>query len=159
MLASALIQYQTNNHYHLPIENSSRNYEVATFDWFTSHNFYTNYLKIDKEAFIDPKGTKYTVAFSACNGGLLSSPTSNYTKKYCTGYLTYSPNGGAGTITGTSLDNGHLPTKFTNSYVGGVINIIIGAKCDGEATVPSNGKHSFAIMYPLEGNGTYCVNN
>lgn len=36
---------------------------------------------------------------------------------------------------------------------------IVGAKCDGQTTVPVNGSNKVAIAMALEGGGVYCVNN
>lgn len=33
------------------------------------------------------------------------------------------------------------------------------AKCDGERAIPSNNAHDYAILYKLEGGGTYCHDN
>lgn len=52
--------------------------------------------------------------------------------------------------------SGTSPDPKYNDHM---IYIVTGAACDGEAAVKSNNARDYAVMYRLEGSGTYCQDN
>lgn len=54
---------------------------------------------------------------------------------------------------------GAVDTTKPASSFDHVVYIIKGAGCDGESVAKSNNSRDYAIMYKLEGSGTYCHDN
>ncbi len=157
-VVTALVQYQTNNRTkrnNLPGAGEASYANFGEETGFTPTNdadckkaaclFVKNYMNASgatENTFVDPDGVPYNVVI-----------TSNYSK-------------------GTDLD---IPTIGDGSSVklegsgsegytvGGtdpvpqhVLYIIPGGQCSGESVVSSELRH-FAMLYKLEGSGTYCV--
>lgn len=68
------------------------------------------------------------------------------------------PQGWAYGLTIETLDGDEMVLQNTD-YDKYMVYIEKKAKCDGERAVPSNNARDFAIMYKLEGAGTYCHSN
>ena len=106
-----------------------------------------------KNNFEDPDGTPYSVVIMP--NWDLHEP----------GTYTYSPDGN-GTNTAKSSLTGTTANGFTISNVaeGGeaydahVIYIVPGGRCSGDKVLKSTKRH-FAILYRLEGAGTYCIDD
>lgn len=68
------------------------------------------------------------------------------------------PQGWAYGLTIETLDGDEMVLQ-NSDYDKYMVYIEKKAKCDGERAVPSNNARDFAIMYKLEGSGTYCRSN
>jgi len=62
----------------------------------------------------------------------------------------------AGTYYGIEIGNGAY--EYTGADMDYVVHIRTGARCDGEVAVADTARH-FAIVYRLEGAGTYCIDD
>ena len=65
-----------------------------------------------------------------------------------------------GTYYGVTIESG--PTGTGTKTIASLdhnVYIELKAKCDGESAVPSNNDRDYAILYKLEGAGTYCADN
>ena len=62
----------------------------------------------------------------------------------------------AGTFYG--MDIGQGAYNYTGSDMDYIVHVRTGAKCQGEAAVADTPRH-FAIIYRLEGAGTYCIDD
>ena len=79
--------------------------------------------------FVDPDGTNYTITVYSCIGN------------------------------GTGQSDGKAKNDLTSSTSGHQISIYVKAKCKGEVAEASNNAREYAILYKLEGSGTYCSDN
>lgn len=98
-----------------------------------------------KNEFQDPNGVPYSVTITpnwAVKGQLISSST---TRGNATSNLTGDATNGY-TITGNDPFSAY------------VVYIVPGGKCSGDRVVKSEKRH-FAILYRLEGAGTYCIDD
>ena len=71
------------------------------------------------------------------------------------------PNGNSYTLNVSACTGANacptIPTDFAaQNYV---INVVTNANCDGEKVVYNSGSRKLAIVYKLEGGGTFCSNN
>ena len=148
---TSLVQYQTNHSsssYNLPT-----NFQPAfcltntDFNQFNGQSEACNFVKeymnsgtsgSTVNTFIDPDGSPYNIYFSENwankNGDLVTSHGPGQLKK----------NGSSYTL-GTEFDD-HM------------IYVIVGGRCDGESVVKAQPRN-FAILYRLEGAGTYCIDD
>lgn len=62
----------------------------------------------------------------------------------------------AGTYYGIEIGNGAY--EYSGTDMDYVVHIRTGARCDGEVAVADTARH-FAIVYRLEGAGTYCIDD
>lgn len=94
--------------------------------------------------FEDPDGTTYSLVITQ-NWSEVAAPGS--ISSLGTSTLTLNPDG-----------NYTIGNKDGNAYDQHVIYIIPGGRCVGDAAAPSTKRH-FAILYRLEGAGTYCIDD
>ena len=90
-----------------------------------------------KNEFQDPAGTYYGMDITHIGVNQAGNSNGTYTYKQ----LQYVEEGEGD---GTSMDY--------------VVHVLTGAKCDGEVAVGDTARH-FAIIYRLEGAGTYCIDD
>ena len=168
-LSAALVQYQTNNSTkadNLPSVNSNSLCapgEVVTLSnapYSTTTNvacqFIKNYLNeanATDNMFLDPDGEPYALLITpnfASNAANVRSTTVSNTS----GGASYSE-----TLTIANITGGRRATiDATSNYKAHIIFVLPGAKCDGETAVTSQRRH-YAIMYRMEGAGTFCLDN
>lgn len=91
----------------------------------------------NKNSFQDPSGVFYSMYI-----------TENLAEK------AISTSAGGAKLTGDMKNGYKIGTEF-NAHI---IYVIPGGKCSGEAVVKDTSRH-FAIMYRLEGAGTYCIDD
>ena len=155
---TSLVQYQT-NHSNQPINLPSEGSWTApvnnTFgegcNNSTACAFIRDYMNTGSSEndgkpnnFEDPDGTPYSLVITknwatSANVGSVSLGNSKIVDKNNSGNYTIEDNGG-------------------NAYDAHVIYIIPGGRCVGDAATASTKRH-FAILYRLEGAGTYCIDD
>lgn len=102
--------------------------------------------------FADPDGTPYSLAITA--NWSITAPTASTTYGVTIGGKNYSSTltvdgnneNARGTITGDTAYDAH------------VVWIVPGGRCDSDKVAPSQQRH-FAVLYRLEGAGTYCIDD
>ena len=102
--------------------------------------------------FTDPDGTPYSLAI-----------TGNWSVSNNVGTTTYSVARNNSTYASTlnvtgSGDNARGTITGDNAYDAHVVWIIPGGRCDSDKAAPSQQRH-FAVLYRLEGAGTYCIDD
>lgn len=103
--------------------------------------------------FEDPDGSPYSIVIT--RNWSLHTPTA----------VTYTPTAG-GTSNARSSLTGDANNGFTisdvanggNAYDAHVVYIVPGGRCSGDRVLSSTKRH-FAILYKLEGAGTYCIDD
>ena len=175
--ATAIAQYQTNNGGQL--SNSINKYAVWAppyLPWANSHGTYFASTKESKcstskcsttgradkpfcvcgfvksylnasgateNTFKDPNGNQCNIVMTDFkNDGSLSMPS--LSSDWKTEYLEKNDSNGKFSISGTQQH---------------IVFIVTGGKCDGEEVERSGSSTSFAILYKLEGAGSYCSDN
>lgn len=103
--------------------------------------------------FEDPDGTPYSVVIT--RNWDLKTPTA----------VSYTPDGNGSSTSRSALTgdttNGFTITDVTNggnAYDAHVVYIVPGGRCSGDRVLKSTKRH-FAILYRLEGAGTYCIDD
>lgn len=141
MMMTQITQYQANNRNKLPndkaetvtVGNDSKAVETTDSGWA---KFYNAYLLAQNDTFEDPNGNSYTIKAASC---------------------------GTTTTNGDCIDAvQRQKTLFTGNEGEAQnyqISIVYNATCDGEKAVYNSGSRKIAILYKLEGGGTYCSNN
>ena len=147
---TSLVQYQTNNQgtnggSNLPVGptfcQASKDFSLSNGNK-NACDFIREYMNTSvsgaENTFQDPDGSMYNIYFSenwaTKNGDLVTKHGPAQLKK----------NGSTYTI-GTEFDD-HM------------IYVITGGRCDGESAVKAQPRN-FAILYRLEGAGTYCIDD
>lgn len=105
-------------------------------------------------SFEDPDGTPYSMVITR-NWGL-----------YAPENVSYKPAQNKGVAEAKSSLSGDTTNGFTivnagdgsNAYDAHVIYVVPGGRCTGDKVVASTKRH-FAILYRLEGAGTYCIDD
>ena len=146
MMMTQITQYQANNRNKLPEDKipSGKVLEINPEEltdgdnvaWIGWGGFYKNYLLAQNDSFDDPNGNPYKLYIQTCTKGE-NDECSN-------GQRTYSY------FTGDEND------ARAQNYK---ISVLYNAVCDGEKAVYNSGSREVAILYKLEGGGTYCSNN
>ena len=154
---TSLVQYQTNNSSktdNLPQpgqwlgkKDFNNDNDCAATD--TACMFVRDYMNSGASGtqkaneFMDPDGEPYSLVI-----------TDNYSDGTLTGPLNVS-----------EITENKLEVKGAGYSIGGdspfskhVVYIIPGAKCDGEIAIKDTARH-FAVLYRLEGAGTYCIDD
>lgn len=104
-------------------------------------------------SFEDPDGTPYSIVIT--RNWDLNDP----------GNVSYTPDDGGSSTARSSL-SGDTTNGFTitdvanggNAYDAHVVYIVPGGRCSGDRVLKSTKRH-FAILYRLEGAGTYCIDD
>ncbi|MBR3228979.1 type II secretion system protein [Candidatus Saccharibacteria bacterium] len=160
---TSLVQYQTNHSnqaVNLPSEGSWASFDDGSFgDGCTSNSacaFIRDYMNTGSSEndgkpnnFEDPDGTAYSLVITknwADGVDAASGPNMRDTNQ------SHSKLGKNADENYTIVDDGG------SSYDDHVIYIIPGGRCVGDAATPSTKRH-FAILYRLEGAGTYCIDD
>ena len=159
---TSLVQYQTNNSSrsnNLPDTGTGISKWTGTADFKDSNNcassniacqFARDYMNSGssevekKNEFEDPEGVPYSILITA-NWALVDDAPAAATFNDNSKLSVHGSNGGY-TIGGNSPFSEH------------VVYIIPGGRCDGEDVVKSEKRH-FAVLYRLEGAGTYCIDD
>ena len=149
-LIEEIKNYQTNNRGALPSHDFGITGEYVRWlsYWDTTglgrnddgwEELYYSYLGKD---FVDPNGNAYTLHVVACNmdGSKVMASTPDVE---CPTTAT----GGMANVSEKS---------FPNSYN---MSVVIGATCYGDQAVGSSNQRKVAVLYKLEGAGTYCENS
>lgn len=130
---TAVMNYQTNNRNRLPFIASGTGAQ-ATYK--VADNFVKDYLTLNgADTFQDP------VASSDTEDG--SDDTYTIVAQACNADTTKTP---------------PACSESSNQDLG-VINVYIGATCDGETPIAAEGNRKMAFTLKLEGAGTYCGQN
>ena len=98
-----------------------------------------------KNEFQDPNGVPYSITLTpnwAVKGSLASTQTTR----------------GAATSNLTGDDTAGYTITGNDPFSAYVVYIVPGGKCDGDVVKKSEKRH-FAILYRLEGAGTYCIDD
>lgn len=112
-------------------------------DWDT---LYCEYLGDD---FTDPDGDGYRLQVGYCQSNGAAVPDADCVKT-STQYTF--PDG-----TTINVKNPNDPgADFPNEHM---MTIVIGATCSGEKTIGTSNPRKVAVLYKLEGGGTYCANS
>lgn len=167
-LVAQITQYQANNRNRLPNCESNQGCAVNVKDndgtisldestgvkldssssWA---GFYKNYLITDGDVFEDPNGNPYSLQIEPCDADS-GKDCVNKAQRYNTAFY--------GESTSSSTDeNGTTTTTTTASGQNYRILIVTGAVCEGEKTVATSGSRKVAVVYKLEGGGTFCQGN
>ena len=93
--------------------------------------FYRDYLG---ERFLDPNGEYYNLLVTKCGAN---------EDVACVGTG----------VSGMNFISGLATTSFPNDYT---IGVVLQAKCYGTTTVGSSNPRNLAVIYRLEGSGTFC---
>lgn len=149
-ISEAITQYQTNNQGKLPKDGKwepvgtasdavkiptcsptigEGDDETAVGDSCRLIAQYINGVNSAENEFIDPDGWAYGITIIERGEG------DNYSES---------------DIMSKVSDNG----KLTH-----MVHIVKGARCSGEATIPSSNSRDYAVVYKLEGSGIYCQDN
>lgn len=154
---TSLVQYQT-NHSNQPINlPNAGSWTAPTDNTFPSNcssstacSFIRDYMNTGSSEndgkpnnFEDPDGTPYSLVITG------NWATAANVKSYSLGKSKIAQNADGNY---TIQDNGG------NAYDAHVIYIIPGGRCVGDAATTSTKRH-FAILYRLEGAGTYCIDD
>ena len=171
---TSLVQYQT-NHSNLSVNLPDVGTEAAkwtapvnnTFDGDDgcgtnqACQFIRDYMNTGssendgkKNSFEYPDGTPYSIVITPHWG--LHDPAP----------YTYAPDQGKGVADAKSSLSGDATNGFTianvdqggNAYDAHVVYIVPGGRCTGDKVVATTKRH-FAILYRLEGAGTYCIDD
>ena len=136
-LVGKIKDYQSNNRGALPSTNLEDGGELIEFGGGNSgwSDFYNSYLG---ENFTDPNGENYKLRVVTCNVGGTRVPDVE-----CSTTKT-------GEVANVADKN------FPNNYT---ITVVIGATCKNEQAVASANSRKVAVMYRLEGSGSYCEND
>ena len=141
-VAEAITQYQTNNNGKLPATNCSP-------------------LEAVDES--NDEGLKMGSWCSSANAS--NTPTQCFVKNYMNAVdaeeNTFAdPDGWRYGLTFESLtSNGTTKTLDNEDFKNHMIYVVEHAKCDGEMAIYSSNARDYAILYKLEGSGTYCQDN
>lgn len=103
--------------------------------------FYKNYLLAEGDIFEDPDGSEYNLEIVYCG--------SNGTKA--------KPQTGA--ADGADCQNSAQRYDDSFDYQGHNILVVLGAKCNGEASVASSGNRDIALVYKKASGGVICIAN
>ena len=159
---TSLVQYQTNHNTHATnLPNSGNNMVkwTATTDFSGSNDCGTNLACIfvrdymntgasetnKANEFQDPDGVPYNMVITA-NWANVSNAVSTDVKYNDNNKLVAGEVANSFTIGGNSPFSEH------------VVYIIPGGKCSGSSVMKSERRH-FAVLYRLEGAGTYCIDD
>ena len=131
---TSLVQYQTNNQG----TNNGSNLPVDSNTWVGVEQY--------TQSTTDPNCNTSACKFirNYMNSGTSDSTTVNYFQDPDGTYYGMNIGSGAFTYNKTEMDH--------------VIYVRTGARCNGEAAVKDTARH-FAIIYRLEGAGTYCIDD
>lgn len=129
-MTSAIQQYQTNNNGKLPADG-----------------------KVDPTE--DPDLDEY------CQSSTTSNPAECFIKNYMNGVNAtenefFDPDGWYYGLTIEDMTSGQTESLSEFDHI---VYMFKHARCEGETAVFSNNSRDYAIMYKLEGAGTYCSNN
>lgn len=103
--------------------------------------FYKNYLLAGGDTFQDPDGTPYNLQVVYCGAsGTAADPDK-------------------GTAAGADCKAAAQRYSTTFATQAQTILVVLGASCDGEASVGSAGLHDIALVYKKDGGGTICIAN
>ena len=158
---TSLVQWQTN---HSTDQNNLPNAGDAVVQWTGAETlpsgnescnlacqFVRDYMNSGssetgkKNEFQDPNGVPYSVTITpnwAVKGSLISSATER--------------NGASSNLTGDAT-NGYTITG-NDPFSVYMVYIVPGGKCSSDKVIKSEKRH-FAILYRLEGAGTYCIDD
>lgn len=125
---SSVKKFQTNNRGVLPTGEGTFGKGYAGGDK-SWQGFYNKYLG---DSFKDPDGTNYYLDVSSCKTGT-----------------------GGSTICENQIKSDNATPGSRNRYT---LTVITGAICKGEQAEPSSNPRRLAVLYRLEGAGTYCNN-
>lgn len=103
--------------------------------------FYKNYLLAGGDTFQDPDGSPYNLDVVWC------------------GATASAANPDAGTAAGADCADAAQRFSTTFADQDHKILVVLGASCDGEASVASTGLHDMALVYKRDGGGTICLAN
>ena len=131
---TSLVQYQTNNQG----TNNGSNLPVDSATWEGVEKY--------ADSTTDPNCQTSACKFvrNYMNSGTADSTTVNYFQD---------PDG---TYYGMNIGSGAF--EYDKTEMDHIVYIRTGAKCDGEKAVVDTARH-FAVIYRLEGAGTYCIDN
>ncbi len=152
MFLESVKKYQTNNRGSLPVAEflggsygvgaGSSNFSGSTnmdsasdTSWM---GFYKNYLG---DSFIDPSGEKYGVLVLQCNGSVGASCQPTVDSRQYNEIWSY------------LYDNRYVDRFEYRMFV------FLEATCNGEQPVRTSNPRKIAVVYKLEGSGTYCSNS
>lgn len=146
-LISELKGYQTNNRGALPsgtdvvsgkkVENNEISYKnAASTTW---NGFYREYLGRD---FVDPDGYNYSLTPVNCGAGDDEDCKDARITKLASSSFPY--------------EIGHVDGNSSSLQYN--ILVVIGARCYGQKAVGTSNPRKVAVLYKLEGAGTYCEN-
>ena len=151
---TSLVQYQTNNmskgggndsalpsgpNYYNATTGASSGVGTAAKDFIM--DYMNSGTDTTKNTFEDPSGVLYNMYISENLDTITGEPSLNAV-------------GDAKLKAGSKTGAYTIDTDF-NKYI---IYVIPGAKCNGEEVVKDTKRH-FAVMYRLEGAGTYCIDD
>lgn len=103
--------------------------------------FYKNYLLAGGDTFQDPDGSPYNLQVVYCGAsGTAADPDK-------------------GTTAGADCKAAAQRYSSTFAAQDHTILVVLGAACDGEASVASAGLHDIAMVYKRDGGGTICIAN
>ena len=151
----ALVDYQTNNMGSLPPGPTIWT-GASTFSGTcnTACNFVSLYLSTSKTTndFIDPDGTPYSIAIAKNVGNLSSVAESDGVKpNVWSAKLVYDEEKGGLTIKDASVNK-----KAFDQHA---IFIVPGGRCNNGVVIGANNTRRFAILYQLEDDGIYCLDD
>ncbi len=130
-----------------PTEDGSNTYEsIRCGDDENNDDWDTLYCKYLGEEFADPDGDGYRLLVGYCQENGSAVPDKNCSIP--------------GMLTNEFIGTARLPNDpdvtFPNAYM---MTILIGATCNGDTAVGTSNPRKVAVLYKLEGGGTYCANS
>ena len=157
-LVAQISSYQANNRNRLPVCDAGSSATVkcdvtpnddgeitgtpASSTW---DGFYKNYLITDGDVFEDPNGNPYRLQIQPCETTDAGKDCVNAAQRYDSKFY----EGGVASDDGTVSEDGQ-------NYR---VLLVTGAVCEGEKTVATSGSRKVAVVYKLEGGGTFCQGN
>ena len=152
-LIASLTNYESSNRGNLPdatwagtVPGIADISDSTSIQQYRSHSnkwyrFYANYILTGSQAFLDPDGSAYNLRVTQCDGkkeGDYCSPDSQVQN------LKFS---------GTESEEQSHTAQNHN------IHIVVNATCNEKMAIQANNSRSFAVLYKLEGDDSYCETN
>lgn len=154
-LSTQITNFKTNNTNGIPGMGSKNDGDTGTIEGATIDSnakvntrgtwayFYKNYLLAGGDTFEDPDGSEYNLEVVRCSNAAAASASKP----------------SAGLSNGDDCQSNAQRYETTFADQDHTILIVLGAKCNGEASVASSGARDIALVYKKEGGGTICIAN
>ena len=139
----------------MPIDKNAKVGDRGTWAYF-----YKNYLLTNDDIFEDPGGDPYNLNIVYCSDkGTAAKPMGSLADGAdCYGGTAQS---GETTQSGGTTQSRKTAQRYNTTFAAQdhTILVVLGARCNGEASVAASGARNIALVYKKEGGGTICIAN